>query len=68
MSKRMNPVYAYLITLQDMAHSTNVPDPERDQATTLKCQYPGINDVVRTSGHTLVRRRVMVVWNGKRGE
>ena len=68
MCERTNPISAYLITIQDMAHSTNIPEPERDRATTFNCQYPGIYGVVRESGYTLVRRKVMVVWNGKRGE
>jgi hypothetical protein len=34
MSKTANPVRVYLLTLQDMAHSTDFPDPVRARQTT----------------------------------
>jgi len=35
MSRATNPVGAYLSTLQDMAHSTDIPDTDGASATTF---------------------------------
>jgi hypothetical protein len=39
-SKTLNPVRAYLITYQDMAHRKDFPDPDGALTTTLNVDIP----------------------------